>query len=429
MEMNILRRRPLVPILGALLLLASCRGEELPPTSLGVASSYRVERLQQLRIVGGRERGNYRWHLVAANTTGEWQSFTDSVVWRGRDFVTAIPDTGSYRYECHYTDGPNRIVIPFRVHVQEEYTTYSPYVSDVLEYSPAPGPEVNRLIRATAQHSADEVLFLCKEAVCGVGQSSISLGGFGGHIVFAFDHLVRNVKGQPDFYIYSNVNQLSPSGEMPILTNGNPGIVEVAFDRNGNGCPDPDEWYELRGSEYDHDSTLADYEITYFRPSAEKAAEQVEALDQARNFDNPKYIAWTDNRGRRGYIPHVQVQGLFFSYWPLGKFKDADELHFKGRCLPPNCTEVVQEKMENGKMKTHVMPKRWAFRAGYADNLPKSLDQGFDIGDAVDAKGNPVLLPGIQFVRVYTAVNVQVGKVGVLATEISGAVDLHMKSK
>ena len=59
-----------------------------------------------------------------------------------------------------------------------------------------------------------------------------------------------------------------------------------------------------------------------------------------------------------------------------------------------------------------------------AHNLP---NMSFDISDAIDRDGNRVYLPGIQFVKVQTGVNLQLGHFGSSCTEIQGAVDLHMK--
>ena len=50
-----------------------------------------------------------------------------------------------------------------------------------------------------------------------------------------------NVTGLRDFRIGS----FSGSSSYPA-----PGIVYVAFDQNGDGQPNDDEWYELAGSEY-----------------------------------------------------------------------------------------------------------------------------------------------------------------------------------
>ena len=59
----------------------------------------------------------------------------------------------------------------------------------------------------------------------------------------------------------------------------------------------------------------------------------------------------------------------------------------------------------------------------YAHNIPATA---FDISHAIDKDGNPVNLPGVQFVKVQTGVNLQLGHFGASCTEIQGARDLHM---
>ncbi len=65
---------------------------------------------------------------------------------------------------------------------------------------------------------------------------------------------------------------------------------------------------------------------------------------------------------------------------------------------------------------------------GYVDNHPNAEAElnGFDIDWAVDADGKPVSLPGIDFVRVYSAINQSCGWLGETSTEISKAADLHL---
>ena len=65
---------------------------------------------------------------------------------------------------------------------------------------------------------------------------------------------------------------------------------------------------------------------------------------------------------------------------------------------------------------------------GYVDNHPNNIGDlsSFDIDWAVDALGNPVRLPGVDFIRVYTAVNQQCGWLGETSTDISRAEDLHI---
>ena len=65
----------------------------------------------------------------------------------------------------------------------------------------------------------------------------------------------------------------------------------VAYDKNKNGKPDDDEWYEIAGSEYNNCKTIKDYEITYYRPDPNK----VPVLDEEYQWaSDMEYIRWID---------------------------------------------------------------------------------------------------------------------------------------
>ena len=68
----------------------------------------------------------------------------------------------------------------------------------------------------------------------------------------------------------------------------------------------------------------------------------------------------------------------------------------------------------------------YALDWGYVDNYPNELEQSnIKISWAVDKEGNPVDLPGIHFVRVYTGQNQKCGWLGETSTELGGMEDLH----
>jgi hypothetical protein len=70
------------------------------------------------------------------------------------------------------------------------------------------------------------------------------------------------------------------------------------------------------------------------------------------------------------------------------------------------------------------------FEWGYADNYPNTHDESaIDIAWAVDQNGNKVFLPGIDFIKVYTGLNQEAGWLGETSTEVSGAIDLHIKQE
>ena len=183
--------------------------------------------------------------------------------------------------------------------------------------------------------------------------------------------------------------------------------------------PDDDEWYEIAGSSYtdckseawydravsagNDVNTYHNYEITYYRPETEPAGAAKE------------YIRWKDNQGGGGYkeknVFHKQ------SYYP--KWVTADKLTFKGTCLPQNGINEGKE----GTLKFVL----YTFSYGYADNEVNASDESaIDIDWAVDANGNKVHLPGVDFIKIYTGVNQENGWLGECSTEVSGVEDLHI---
>ena len=98
-----------------------------------------------------------------------------------------------------------------------------------------------------------------------------------------------------------------------------------------------------------------------------------------------------------------------------------DRLQFSGTRLADNAVDE-----SGGKGSYFVL---YAYEWGYVDNHPNSEEDkiSFDIGWAVDSLGNPVHLPGVDFIRVYTGVNQQCGWLGETSTELSRAEDLHVE--
>lgn len=68
--------------------------------------------------------------------------------------------------------------------------------------------------------------------------------------MFGFDHTIVNVAGKRDFRILGNAfgANANPRPDPPFGGSCEPGIIMVAYDKNKNGKPDEDEWYEIRGS-------------------------------------------------------------------------------------------------------------------------------------------------------------------------------------
>ena len=255
----------------------------------------------------------------------------------------------------------------------------------VVEYNPAPGQFINTL----PTYQSDKNIIQSAQDNLERG-SMISLGAFGGYMVAEFDRPLANAEGY-DFIILGNA----------FATSAEPGIVMVSRDANHNGIAD-DRWYEIVGSE--HSKATKNYEITYYRPEAEK--DTVKVLKE--------YIRWTDNQGNSGWLSKNATHSQ--PYYPT--WITADSITFRGTLLPTNAID------RNGDGSYFdLKPYEW----GYADNHPNTDNRSkFNIEWAVDHEGKPVSLPGIHFVKVYCAVNQYCGWLGETSTEIMGAYDLHL---
>jgi len=276
----------------------------------------------------------------------------------------------------------------------EDPNVPSAYATHVLEYFPAPGQFINTTTSAYREgYTTQQVLDYATEQI--KKRYLMTLGGFGGYIVLGFDHTIPNVSGSYDFKIYGNASyNNSISG---VKAGGSePGIVLVSKDTNDNGLPD-DEWYELAGSEYHSNDVVRNYEITYYRPTTPLSE-----------------IQWTDNQGATGSIPRnsYHVDNEYYPEWLTD-----DQITFIGNRLPDNGVN------QNGSWIQY--PYSW----GYADNHPNNTEfTQFKIDWAVDKDGNPVVLDGIDFVKIYTAVNQICGWMGETSTEISTVEDLHFNN-
>ena len=280
--------------------------------------------------------------------------------------------------------------------------------------------EMNACILATCQetlkqtmelnnhyHTPAEIVAIMSEItgeqICGdKDPGMISLGGFGGYVVFGFDHPVANVEGAYDFKIYANAFMAAGSS---VGGSCEPGIVMVSVDANGNGLAD-DEWYELAGSDYGKETTIKNYSLTYYKPEADKTPTPEGMMTDTT------YIRWTSSEGDEGYVMKNSFHNQ--SYWP--EWYEGETIEFVGTKLADNAFD------QSGNGTYYVLTRLdW----GYVDNYANDIDEGFKIDWAVDAEGNPKHLTHIDFVKVYTAVNQYCGWIGETSTEICGAEDLH----
>lgn len=256
----------------------------------------------------------------------------------------------------------------------------------VFEFLPAPGQFVNERYSALTMQEA------CNYAIERFNADAyVSLGGFGGYLIVGFDHSIDNMGG---YNIAIKGNAFDGNSE--------PGIVWVMKDDNGDGLPN-DIWYELKGSEYGKDETIADYAVTYYKPTEPK-----------------QNVKWRDNKGNEGEIDYITFHQQDY-YYPL--WVNEDSYTLCGTCLMAR----NYDKSGNG---TYWVNDNYDW--GYADNY-SLIDGGeynlFKISNAVKKDGTPADLKYIDFVKVQVGVNAKSGWLGEISTEVFGIFDYNILKK
>jgi hypothetical protein len=363
--------------------------------NLGIDETYAIERMRTLILHPEFPGEAYVWKMG------------DSIISMERNLIFCQADTGTYKIQLEIIDQQNPVTHSFKVVVWEEQVAYSPYISKVLEYNPAPGQFVNTMPIYEEGDTYQTMRQKAEESISGTNNTLISLGAWGGYVTFAFDHSVVNIPGEMDFLIEGNAFLSSATQKGG---SSEPGIVMVSIDVNKNGQPD-DTFYELAGSEYHNSSTIHQYAITYHRTPADHIPE----FEKKSPITDSTYILWTDNQGTKGYVKKNSFHSQ--DYFPMW-LKDST-LTFYGSCLPDNAYDTSG----NGTYWVQNF-----YRQGYADCNPNDSVHlnSFDISWAITEDGQSISLPCADFVRVYTGVNQECGWIGETSTEISHARDLHI---
>ena len=385
-----------ISLLTCVLSIVSCQ-PDIPMVNLGIDDSYAIERMRTLILHPEYEGEHYEWRMG------------DQVISTERDLIFCQAEAGTYhlQLEINNTTPSYTILHNTTIVVWDEQIAYSPYISRVLEYNPAPGQFVNTMPQYEEGDTYATMLHKAEASIAGANNTLISLGAWGGYVTFAFDHSVVNTPEQLDFLIEGNSFYASTTSKGG---SSEPGIVMVSIDINQNGLPD-DPFYQLAGSEYHNSATIHNYSMTYHRTPANHTPQP----DKKKSLSDSTYIRWTDNQNQTGYL----YKNTFHTqeYFPL--WLTDSTLTFVSSRLPNNAHDPT------GKGSYWVQSP---FDYGYADCHPNDSTTrcSFDIDWAVTDKGEPIHLPCVDFVRVYTGVFQQCGWTGEISTEISHARDLNI---
>lgn len=359
-----------------------------------------------------------KWEVITAPT--ELFRLTDT---QTSTALFSSVSRGTYKIRVSSGDMEDTLLITVRQPAQQP----SPYITKVFDYLPAPGQFVNEMPAYTEGDTHEMMLAKVSKEIVGEEANMITLGGWGGYVVMGFDHTIVNVPGKRDFRIHGNAfgANANPRPNAPFGGSCEPGIVMVAYDKNKNGKPDEDEWYEIKGSgsfsaenepwytvavgKNNDVRTFRNYEMTYHRPATETPD-----VDPPNNVTIRNYIRWTDNQSQEGY----KIKNSFHAQAYYPSWVKEDKITYKGIRLARNGIE------ESGAGTYFVL---YAFRYGYVDNYPNNHDNaGIDIDWAIDKNGNKVNLPGIDFVKVYNGVDQENGWLGEASTEVGRGEDLHL---
>lgn len=255
---------------------------------------------------------------------------------------------------------------------QTERQGYKPGTATMLyvyEYVPAPGQFINENMPEMSPTDA----IRWAEGRMGKGEF-VSLGGFGGYIIVGFRHSIGDFKIKGN--AFSNAGGAS----------NEPGIVYVMQDINCNGLPD-DEWYELRASETDTETTVQDYAVTYYRPESPNSS-----------------VKWVDNFENEGEIAYMEAFHKQESYYP--SWISDDSYTLRGTKVA-----VRTERNEAGQWFSYPLS------SGYADNVG-SNNETFYVSDAMLADQSPADLMYIDFIKIQTGATGQCGILGEISTEV-----------
>jgi len=300
----------------------------------------------------------------------------------------------------------NRLVVtaagrPLAEIYRDDPALEHPYIDKVFEYKPAPGQFIN---------AAPLGLPYSAQSIVGGINGALSLGAFGGYVVFSFEEAVENNPDNPygvDFTIFGN----------PTMQWAEPGVVSVMEDENENGQPD-DTWYELAGSDYQFSSTIKDYSVEYENPA------------YGGDSGNAADVPWTDNQGDSGFVFVNAIHQQ--QYYPMvDSFPGVDPVSYglagtriKDAVDDSNPGVMMSHRRDFGYVDNQVRGSEPLVLPDnpYTREMENSGGDAFDIGWAVDSAGDYVDLERIHFVKVHSGIMADGKWLGEVSTEITGAV-------
>lgn len=368
---------------------------------------YEVSTLSILDITASDDSTNpdYEWVL----TKNPVNQTTDSIVGNTKDLKFIALYSGAYELTLSVTEADKKTTKKTVVNVINETTNYIPYVTSIFDFAPAPGMFANEFY--TEKASKTDVMQIALSKINEISTAKpIDLGGFGGSIVIGFDHTIINIAEQKDFRVFGGdiSNPTVPKGNPPA-----PGLIYVAYDKNKNGKPDEDEWYEIIGSQHTKENTTKDFKITYTKKNTGEPL-----VSGGRFWADIEHLLCVNNQNQSYYMAKPASTSPKKDFYP--SLVTENTMVFEGMKLN------VDFKTARAGQTTlwFFTPPEW----GYVN----AINPDIDIDWAVDKNGNKANLPGIDFIKVVNCVSEPMGlcqQQSSMATQFSGAADLHLIKK
>lgn len=346
---------------------------------------------------------SYQWIL----TKNPVNAVKDSLLSTDASLAFIALQDGVYDITLKVIKGNESGSKDFIVNVTGETSQYSPYITAMYDFAPAPGTLANDCYKQDGYTKED----VMKIALGRIDNTSVGylldLGSFGGSVVVGFDHTVINIPGERDFRVYG-VNESVPN----FVTA--PGLLFVAYDKNGNGKPDDDEWYEIKGSAHKDNIVDSNFSVTYHRPAKDKAPVQVGPFDP---FQDRESVLTENSLGESFYLSLLRNRKDLCPSWI-----DQDKFTFTGKRFNINIKPQVAGQ--------YTLWQYDILDWGYAN----AKDPDIDIDWAIDKDGNKVHLSGIDYIKVVNCVSsddiVRYSSLQTTAsTKFAGAADLHILEK
>lgn len=289
--------------------------------------------------ITGPERNDY---------TYEWM-LGDEVLGKKKnlEFITITPG----KYELKLIVSAGKQTQTTTVNVKVEDADYFKYATTLVDVQFAAGKSSWRYPFGTEAGSFASPYEEYKQKLSNYIQNKpsaeLNIGEWGGYAVYGFDHTIANVPSESDIQV--TVTDYSQSET----------AFFVAYDRNKNGKPDEDEWYEIKSANFGV-TQIKDYKKTF-------------TYNGIYSGNNIEY-EWKDSETN-------------------GKI-EANFNRFPG-CDKKDNKIILTEEWKN----TFTLSgRRIITRAQMAFTPNKTYN--IDINNAVNKNDEPIFLPGVDFLKV-----------------------------